>query len=263
VTLRGLTFRYPGAESPALRSLDLDIPAGSLVGITGPVGSGKSAMARAILGLHPTESGTVLVGGREPSRLTADERAGLIGYLPQDTLLFSGSLRENLTLTREPGTRDDRPLGRAIRLAALEEDVAGFPGGLATEVGELGVRVSGGQRQRIGLARAIAAGAPGLPGLLVLDDPFSAVDVATEAQIVTSLKQAFGPDAPQRDRVTVIVCSHRLAAFPHADLVVVLQDGRIAASGTHASLLRESPLYARIFQAQLDAEVAPEAGARR
>jgi len=263
VTVRGVTFRYPGAEAPALRGLDLDIPAGSLVAITGPVGSGKSALARAILGLHPIESGTVLLGDRSPFTLTPEERAGLIGYLPQDTLLFSGTLRENLTLARAREPRDEHALMNAIRLAAIEEDVLGFPSGLDTEVGELGVRVSGGQRQRIGLARAIAAGAPGLPGLLVLDDPFSAVDVATEARIVASLRRAFGPDAPPRDRVTVLLCSHRLAAFPSADLVVVLQDGRIAASGTHAALLAASPLYARIFQAQLNAEVAPEPGARR
>jgi len=263
VALRGLTFRYPGAEAPALRALDLDIPAGFLVGITGPVGSGKSALARAILGLHPIESGTVLIDGRPPSRLTPEERAGLIGYLPQDTLLFSGSLRQNLTLSDEREPCDDRLMMNALRLAALEEDVLGFPSGLGTEVGELGVRVSGGQRQRVGLARAIAAGAPGLPGLLVLDDPFSAVDVATEARIVASLKASFGPDAPPRDRVTVIVCSHRLAAFPYADLVVVLQAGRIVASGTHAGLLTESALYARIFQAQLNAEVASDTGVRR
>jgi ABC-type multidrug transport system fused ATPase/permease subunit len=99
--------------------------------------------------------------------------------------------------------------------------------------------------------------------LLVLDDPFSAVDVATEARIVASLKQAFGPDAPRRDRVTVIMCSHRLAAFPYADIVVVLQDGRIAASGTHAELLARSALYARIFQAQLNAETVAETGVQR
>src|SRR5439155_12731166 len=130
-----------------------------------------------------------------------------------------------------------------VRLADLEEDVLGFPNGLGAEVGELGVRVSGGQRQRIALARAIAAAAPGLPGLLVLDDPFSAVDVATEARIVASLRATFGPAAPQRDRITIVLCSHRLAAFPYADLVVVLQDGRIAALGTHAELLAESALY--------------------
>jgi len=151
----------------------------------------------------------------------------------------------------------------AVRLAALEEDVLGFPRGLDTEIGELGVRISGGQRQRVGLARAIAAAAPGLPGLLVLDDPFSAVDVTTEARIVASLKQAFGVDAPPRDRVTIIVCSHRLAAFPYADLVVVLQDGMIEALGTHGELVAASGLYARIFQAQLNAEAVSVDGARR
>src|SRR5712664_119434 len=100
---------------------------------------------------------------------------------------------------------------RAMQFSALEEDVRAFPRGLDTEIGELGVRISGGQRQRGGLARAIAAAAPGLPGLLVLDDPFSAVDVTTEARIVMSLKQAFGMDAPPRERVTIIACSHRLA----------------------------------------------------
>jgi ATP-binding cassette, subfamily B, multidrug efflux pump len=141
--------------------------------------------------------------------------------------------------------------------------VLGFPQGLDTEIGELGVRLSGGQRQRVGLARAIAAGTPALPGLLVLDDPFSAIDVATEARIVASLKQAFGADAPAGDRVTIVVCSHRLAAFPHADLVVVLQDGRIEELGTHAELVAASGLYSRIFQAQLNAELLAGNGVRR
>src|SRR6266581_1081841 len=138
VSLRGLTFRYPGAEAPALRELNLDIPAGFLVGVTGPVGSGKSALARSILGIHPIESGTVLIDGRPLSKLTPEERRGLIGYLPQDALLFSGSLRENLTLQRGGGPHDDPLLMEAVQLAALEEDVLGFPRGLDTEIGELG-----------------------------------------------------------------------------------------------------------------------------
>src|SRR3989442_10892875 len=116
VSLRDVTFRYPGGERPALRALNLDIPAGSLVGVTGPVGCGKSALARAILGLYPVESGMVLIDGRPLTDLTPRDRTGLIGYLPQDTLLFSGSLRENLTLDRGGGPHDDPLLLEAVRL---------------------------------------------------------------------------------------------------------------------------------------------------
>jgi len=230
--------------------------------VTGPVGSGKSTLARSLLGLYPLDAGAVLIDGRPLASLTPEERRGFIGYLPQDALLFSGSLRENLTLGRGSGLHDDPFLLDAARLAALEEDVSGFPRGLDTEIGELGVRLSGGQRQRVGLARAIAAAAPRFPGLLVLDDPFSAVDVSTEARIVESLKQAFGPDAPAEDRVTIVLCSHRLAAFPHADLVVVLQDGRVEEIGKHAELMAASGLYARIYRAQLNAEMASTDAAR-
>lgn len=263
VSLRDVTFRYPGGERPALSGLDLDIPAGSLVGITGPVGSGKSALTRALLGIYPVESGRVLIDGRSLTDLTPAEGSGLIGYLPQDALLFSGSLRDNVALRHGGGPHDDPFLMKAVGVAALDEDVQRFPHGLDTEIGELGIRISGGQRQRVGLARAIAAGAPRFPGLLVLDDPFSAVDVTTEARIVASLKQAFGPEARPEDRITIVLCSHRLAAFPSADLVVVLQDGRIEEMGEHSALVAASGLYARIFRAQLNAEVAPVHGARR
>ena len=150
-----------------------------------------------------------------------------------------------------------------MRLAVLEEDVRAFPHGLDTDIGELGIRISGGQRQRVGLARAMAAAAPGYPGLLVLDDPFSAVDVATEARIVAALRQAFGPDAPLEQRVTIVVCSHRLAAFPHADAVMVLREGRIEEKGTHAELVESRGLYGRIYRAQRVAEMTAGNGALR
>src|SRR5207249_323100 len=119
------------------------------------------------------------------------------------------------------------------------------------------------QRQRVGLARALAAAAPGYPGLLVLDDPFSAVDVGTEARIVAALRHAFGPGAPLERRLTIVVCSHRLAAFPYADAVVVLGEGRIVETGTHAELVASEGLYARIYRAQRVAEMTVVDGALR
>ena len=260
LSLRDVTFQYPGAEAPALRGLNLDIPAGALVAVTGPVGSGKSALARAILGVYPVTSGAVLVDGKPFAELPAGERRGLVGYLPQDASLFSGSLRQNIAFDPAGLGGDDGVHRQAIRLAAIEDDVAGFPHGLDTQIGEAGVRISGGQRQRLGLARALAAAAPQLPALLVLDDPFSAVDVATEAAIVASLRHAFGPEAPPEERVTIVLCSHRLAGFPHADIVLVLERGEVVETGTHADLLAAGGLYARIYRAQRVAE-SPRDGA--
>ena len=132
--------------------------------------------------------------------------------------------------------------------------MAAFPHGLDTPIGEQGVRVSGGQRQRIGLARTLAASQPSLPGLLVLDDPFSAVDVDTESQIISALREAFGPSAPPEQRLTILLCSHRLAAFTQADLVVTLDHGRVAERGTHDELMAAGGLYARIYRAQRQIE---------
>ena len=262
LSLRDLTFQYPGAEAPVLRGLNLHIPAGALVAVTGPVGSGKSALARAILGVYPVTSGSVLLDGKPLAELPPGERRGLVGYLPQDALLFSGSLRQNIAFDPAGHGGDDSAHRQAIRLAAIEDDVAAFPEGLDTQIGEAGVRISGGQRQRLGLARALAA-APHVPALLVLDDPFSAVDVATEAAIVASLRHGFGPEAPPEERVTIVLCSHRLAGFPYADIVLVLEQGVVVETGTHADLLAAGGLYARIHRAQRVAESPAMEQARR
>jgi len=263
VSLREATFRYPGADAPVFRDLSLDIPAGALVAVTGPVGSGKSALARAILGVYPLESGSVALDGRPVGELSPSARRALIGYLPQDTTLFSGSLGQNVAFDPAGDARNESAQRDAIRVASLEADLSALPRGLDTQIGEAGVRVSGGQRQRIGLARAIAAAAPGAPGLLVLDDPFSAVDVATEAVIVASLRHAFGPAAPPERRATIVLCSHRLAGFPHADLVLVLERGVVVETGTHAELLAAGGLYARISRAQRVMESAATETAAR
>ncbi|MEZ4503173.1 MAG: ABC transporter ATP-binding protein [Dehalococcoidia bacterium] len=252
--LLDVTFTYPGAGRPALEHLSLELPAGSLVAVAGAVGAGKSALARALLGVYPIESGEVRLLLPDGSSIAASPRAGVVGYLPQDPQLFAGSIRENVLMATTTATPES--VEEAVRLAALDGDVAEFPEGLETPIGELGVRLSGGQRQRVALARALAAHTPGYPGLLVLDDPFAAVDVETEVRIVGALRESFGQERPVSERMTILLCSQRLAAFPHADRVVVLADGRIEEEGGHAELLASGGLYARIYRAQTRSELA-------
>jgi ABC-type multidrug transport system fused ATPase/permease subunit len=261
VQLKSVTFRYPGAAQPALQDVSLEIPAGSFVAVTGPVGCGKSALLRAILGLYPLEAGAITINGQSLEQIPGEERTNRIGYLPQDPYLFSGSIRENITFGVDYADNDQRVAATA-RTAILETDLQTFPIGVETQIGELGVRVSGGQRQRIALARSLAATSVS-PGLLLLDDPFSAVDLDTEAQLIASLRQVFGRHAPPHRRATILLSSHRLAAFPLADTIIVLDQGRIIESGPHAELMAAGGLYAHIFQAQARVAQPYENGGKR
>lgn len=253
VRLQSVTFRYPHAAHPALHNVSVEIPPGSFVAVTGPVGGGKSAFLRAILGFYPLEEGEVRLNGRPLKQIPNDERAVQVGYLPQDPYLFSGSIRENISFGI---TAADEAIAHAARIVALEPDLQTFPDGLATQIGELGVRISGGQRQRIALARSLASSHIS-PGLLLLDDPFSAVDLDTEARLIAALVE--NPDRS----ATIILSSHRLAAFPLADQIIVLDQGHIVEQGTHETLIRAGSLYARIFQAQARAVYANGNGGMR
>ena len=261
ISFEGATFRYPGAVTPALRSVSFEAPAGAFVAVTGPVGSGKSAIARVVQGLYPLESGRVLWNGVPLDSVPSGERTARSGYLPQESGLFSGSIRENILMGFPEGGLDgSKTLRIAVSNAVLEEELKVFPDGIETQIGETGIRLSGGQRQRVALARALAVSLPGTPGLLVLDDPFSAVDVETETLIIRRLLESHGRKAPPGQRVTILLLSHRLAAFPMADRVIVLSGGAVEESGTHSELLFAGGLYSRIFRAQGQAGQVRRAG---
>ena len=249
VSVQGVTFSYLAGSDPALRDISLNITAGSLVAITGPVGSGKSAIAKALLELYPLESGQVLLDGIPLEDIPAAAR---VGYLGQDLHLFSGTLRGNILLGsvsfNGKGTGTDTVLNSAISCAVLEEDLQALHAGLETEIGELGIRVSSGQRERIALSGAMAASAPSTPGSLILDDPFSAVDIDAESKIIAGLRNLFGPSAPSQQRCAIVLFSHRLSAFPQEDQVVVLENWSILEQRTHEELSETGGLYSRIYQ---------------
>ena len=253
IEFRNLTFTYPtarndmegtngngtaAANKPVLRDISLHVPAGSILAIVGPTGSGKSTLAALIARLWDVSPGMLLIDRQPIQEWPLETLRRAVGYVPQDTFLFSETLRENIAFGVESAT--DQQIHDAAEVASIAAEIGEFPAKFDTMVGERGITLSGGQKQRSAIARAVIRD----PKILILDDSLSSVDTGTEERILRRLESIL------RQRTTVLI-SHRVSTVQHADQIVVLRDGRIVERGTHAELLERGGYYADLYQKQL------------
>jgi len=245
IEFRGVYLSYGGSGEAALRDIDLKIERGRTVGIVGPVGSGKSTLVRLIPRLIDPDEGEVLIDGIPIRRFPLGFLRSNVGYVPQDTFLFSEPIWENIACGVEGGSMEE--IRRCARIARIEDEILGFPEGYDTIPGERGVTLSGGQRQRIAIARALILEPP----ILILDDAFSSVDIYAEREILSGITEAM------RGR-TLIIVSHRISTVMNADLIVTVDGGRIVELGTHDELVSKGGIYAGLYRRQLIAEELEE-----
>lgn len=242
VGFNDVSFTYPMSHAVNLDHIDLQLERGQTLGIVGKTGSGKTTFVKQLLREYPAGDGEIVFSDVALQSLKKDQVRDWIGYVPQDHVLFSRSVRDNILFGRPEATEED--IAESIRLSYFEKDLQMLPAGLDTLVGEKGVALSGGQKQRISIARALVKN----PEILILDDSLSAVDAKTEVKIIENIQS-------EREGKTTIITTHRLSAIQHADWIIVLDDGRVIEEGRHEDLLAKNGWYKEQFDRQQIGEV--------
>jgi ATP-binding cassette subfamily B multidrug efflux pump len=237
IELNDVTFRYPSSTIDNLTHVNLTLNQGQTLGVVGRTGSGKSTLLKQLLREYPTGNGEILISGVPIQQISLDQLHSWMGYVPQEQILFSKSVRQNIQFGLD--NADDDTIMQAITAAAFQNDLGTLSDGLDTLVGERGVSLSGGQKQRVSLSRAFIAN----PDILILDDALSAVDARTEAQIIDNIRN-------ERAGKTTLISTHRLSAVQHADMIVVLDNGQIVERGTHQELLDLNGWYREQYDRQ-------------
>ncbi|UFU00400.1 ABC transporter ATP-binding protein/permease [Radiobacillus kanasensis] len=237
IEFEGVSFQYPDTEEPQLSHINLKVEQGETIGVVGKTGSGKTTLFRLLLREYPGVTGSLRLSGVSIDELPLEVTRGWIGYVPQEQIMFSRTIRENIQFGKSEAT--DEEIYRVMEMAHFLDDIKNLPKGLDTKVGESGVTLSGGQKQRVALARAFIKD----PNLLLLDDALSAVDGKTETLIINHLKQ-------ERKGKTTFITAHRMSAVQHADQIIVLDDGKIVERGTHDELMKTEGWYCEQYKLQ-------------